>query len=143
MTESTHPRTVGREGVFQALYSHHISNEAPAKIIADLQERHNFDSDTRKYVNTLFMRALEHKTYIIEIISKHLENWEWNRVALLDRLVLQLAVTELLYIDDVPPKVTIAEAINIARIYSTNDSTAFVNGILDAIYKEHSDQEDG
>lgn len=139
MTESRHPRTVGREAVFQALYSQHISGEQPAKIIADLQERYNFDSDTRKYVTSLFTRALEHKNSIIEIISKHLENWEWSRVALLDRLVLLLAVTELLYIDDVPPKVTIAEAINIARIYSTNDSSAFVNGILDAIYKEQND----
>ena len=143
MTENKHPRTVGREAVFQALYSQHISSEDPAKIIADLQERYNFDSDTRKYVTSLFTRALEHKTFIIEIISKHLENWEWSRVALLDRLVLQLAVTELLYIDDVPPKVTIAEAINIARIFSTNDSSAFVNGILDAIYKEQKDQDDG
>ena len=139
MTEGRHPRTVGREAVFQALYSQHISSEQPAKIMEDLQERYNFDSDTRKYVTSLFTHSLDHKKSIIEKISKHLENWEWSRVALLDRLILQLAVTELLYIDDVPPKVTIAEAINIARIYSTNDSSAFVNGILDAIYKEQND----
>ena len=143
MTDGRHPRTVGREAVFQALYSQHISSENPAKIIEDLQERYNFDSDTRKYVTALFTRSLEHNKFIVEKISKHLENWEWNRVALLDRLILQLAVTELFYIDDVPPKVTIAEAINIARIYSTNDSSAFVNGILDAIYKEQSTEIDG
>jgi len=143
MTEGRHPRTVGREAVFQALYSHHISSEDPAKIIADLQERYNFDSDTRKYVTSLFTHSLDHQKSIIEKISKHLENWEWSRVALLDRLILLLAVTELFYIDDVPPKVSIAEAINIARIYSTTDSSAFVNGILDAIYKEQNDQDDG
>ena len=143
MTEGRHPRHLGRVAVFQALYSHHISDERPEKIIDDLQERYNFDSTTKKYVTSLFVRSIENKNFIVETVSKYLENWEWNRVALLDRLILQLAVAELFYIDDVPPKVTIAEAIEIAKLYSTNDSSAFVNGILDAIYKEQSSQKDG
>ncbi len=54
-----------------------------------------------------------------------------------------MATAELFYIDDVPPKVTIAEAIEIAQQYSTSDSSAFVNGIMDAIYKEQKRMEDG
>ena len=81
------------------------------------------------------MKTAEFNKSVIETISKHLENWEWSRVALLDRLVLQMGTVELLYVEDVPPKVTIAEAITIAKYYSTDDSSAFVNGILDAIYK--------
>ena len=138
MTDSKHPRHNGRIAVFQSLYSSYISGENKEKIVDDIQFRYNFDSDTKKYVTALFVKSLENEKLIIEILSKHLENWEWNRVALLDRLILQLAVAELFYIKDVPPKVTIAEAISIAKQFSTNDSSAFVNGILDAVYKEQS-----
>ena len=78
----------------------------------------------------------------METISKYLENWEWSRVALLDRLILQMATAELFYIDDVPPKVTISEAIEIANQFSTSDSSSFVNGILDAIYKDQKQLKD-
>ena len=69
-------------------------------------------------------------------ISKFLENWELGRIALLDNLILQMAVCELLFFDDVPPKVSISEAIEIAKKYSTDDSSGFVNGILDSVFKE-------
>ncbi len=136
MNSGKHPRHYGREAVFQALYSVHISKENTDKILDDIQYRYKFDDDTKKYVTTLFNKANENETFIVETVSKYLENWEWSRVALLDRLILLMSTTELFYIDDVPPKVTIAEAIEIAKQYSTSDSSAFVNGILDAIYKE-------
>jgi N utilization substance protein B len=141
MTESKHPRHNGRIAAFQSLYSSYISGENKEKIVADIQFRYNFDSETKKYVTALFVKSLENEKLIIETLSKHLENWEWSRVALLDRLILQLAVAELFYIEDVPPKVTIAEAISIAKQFSTNDSSAFVNGILDAVYKEQNQLE--
>ncbi len=136
MNSGKHPRHYGREAVFQALYSVHISKENTDKILDDIQYRYKFDDDIKKYVTTLFNKANENETFIVETVSKYLENWEWSRVALLDRLILLMSTAELFYIDDVPPKVTIAEAIEIAKQYSTSDSSAFVNGILDAIYKE-------
>lgn len=143
MTNRKHPRHYGREAVFQALYSVHISHENEAKILDDIQGRYNFDDDIKQYVTTLFLKTIENKKFIVETISKYLENWEWSRVALLDQLILQMATAELFYIDDVPPKVTIAEAIEIAKQYSTSDSSAFVNGILDTIYKEQKKMENG
>jgi N utilization substance protein B len=142
MTSGKHPRHYGREAVFKALYSVNISQENTAKILDDIQSRYNFDEDTKQYVNNLFLKTIENKKFIVETISKYLENWEWSRVALLDQLILQLATAELFYIDDVPPKVTIAEAIEIAQQYSTDDSSAFVNGILDTIYKEQKQMDD-
>ena len=142
MTGEKHPRHYGREAVFQALYSVHISQENTAKILDDIQGRYNFDDDTKQYVNNLFLKTIENKKFIVETISKYLENWEWSRVALLDQLILKMATAELFYIDDVPPKVTIAEAIEIAHQYSTSDSSAFVNGILDTIYKEQKHIDD-
>jgi len=141
MSRVQHPRHLGREAVFQALYSVHISQENEKKILDDIQGRYNFEDDIKEYVTALFLKTVENKKFIVEIISKYLENWEWSRVALLDQLILQMATAELFYIDDVPPKVTIAEAIEIANQFSTSDSSAFVNGILDAIYKEQK-QED-
>ena len=143
MTNRRHPRHYGRDAVFQALYSVHISHENEAKILDDIQSRYDFDDDIKQYVNNLFLKTIENKKFIVETISKYLENWEWSRVALLDQLILHLATAELFYIDDVPPKVTIAEAIEIAQQYSTSDSSAFVNGILDTIYKEQEKMEDG
>jgi len=142
MSSGKHPRHYGREAVFQALYAVHISKENTEKILDDIQYRYKFDDDIKKYVTTLFNKSNENKTFIIETISKYLENWEWSRVALLDRLILQMATAELFYIDDVPPKVTIAEAIEIAKQYSTSDSSAFVNGILDTIYKKQKQIDD-
>ncbi|MBU0529878.1 transcription antitermination factor NusB [bacterium] len=143
VTNGKHPRHLGRVAVFQALYSGHISQENEKKILDDILGRYNFDDDIKEYVTALFLRTIENKKFIVETISKYLENWEWSRVALLDQLILQMATAELFYIDDVPPKVTIAEAIEIAQQYSTSDSSAFVNGILDAIYKEQNLMEDG
>ena len=142
MNSGKHPRHYGRKAVFQALYSIHISQENEAKILDDIQGRYVFDEDTKEYVTNLFFKSIENKKYLVETISKYLENWEWSRVALLDQLILQMATAELFYVDDVPPKVTIAEAIEIANQFSTNDSSAFVNGILDAIYKEQKQVDD-
>ena len=142
MSSGKHPRHLGREAVFQALYSVYISQENENKILDDIQGRYEFDDDINEYVTNLFFRSIENKKYLVETISKYLENWEWSRVALLDRLILQMATAELFYIDDVPPKVTIAEAIEIASKFSTSDSSSFVNGILDAIYKDQKQVED-
>ena len=79
---------------------------------------------------------MENKSWLDQVISRHLDNWEINRIALLDKLILQMAISELYFIDDIPPKVTLSEAIEIAKRYSTEESSSFVNGILDAVYKE-------
>ena len=79
---------------------------------------------------------MENKTWLEKVITQHLDNWEINRIALLDKLILQMAISELYFMDDVPPKVTLSEAIEIANKYSTEESSSFVNGILDAVYKE-------
>ncbi len=61
------------------------------------------------------------------------KNWDFERIAIIDRLIIRMAICEFLFFDDIPPKVSISEAIEIAKKFSTDDSSAFVNGILDAI----------
>ena len=81
------------------------------------------------------IRDRDNKQWCEEQIKARLNNWEFDRVALLDRLLLILAISEINFIDDVPPKVSITEAIEIAKQYSTEESAGFVNGVLDNIYK--------
>jgi N utilization substance protein B len=67
------------------------------------------------------------------MIKERVANWEFNRLAIIDKLILRIAICELLYYDDIPPKVSINEAIEIARRFSTEKSDKFVNGVLDSI----------
>ena len=71
-----------------------------------------------------------------QLICEKSKNWEIGRIAIIDNLILRLAIGEMLYTDEIPLKVSIAEAIEIAKLFSTKDSGRFVNGILDAIYHD-------
>ena len=72
-----------------------------------------------------------------DIIRSHLENWEIDRVALIDKILLKMGICEIYFIDDIPPKVTISEMVEIAKVYSTDESPVFINGILDAVFKNY------
>ena len=136
MGSKKHPRRLGREGVFQGLYALEISNDPKGKVLADILNRYSFNKKIQVFISDLFYKTVENKSWLDQVISRHLDNWEINRIALLDKLILQMAISELYFIDDIPPKVTLSEAIEIAKRYSTEESSSFVNGILDAVYKE-------
>ena len=136
MGSKKHPRRFGREGVFQGLYALEISSEPKEKVLADILNRYSFNIKIQTFISDLFFKTVENKTWLEKVIIRHLDNWEINRIALLDKLILQMAISELYFMDDVPPKVTLSEAIEIAKKYSTEESSSFVNGILDAVYKE-------
>lgn len=76
-----------------------------------------------------------------ERIKERSKNWDFNRITLIDKIILRQSIAELLYIDDVPPRVTISEAIELSKIFSTDESHVFVNGMLDRIYKDLVDNE--
>jgi len=85
----------------------------------------------------LVQRTIEKQDWIDGLIKQHTEKWELSRIAVLDRIILRLAICEISFFDDIPPKVTINEAIEIARKYSTEKSDKFVNGVLDAVMHRH------
>jgi len=92
--------------------------------------------DTREYGNTLLKTVLEKQEYISELIKPKLRNWDAERIAHIDMILLQMGVAELLYFETIPLKVTLNEYIDIAKEYSTEQSGQFVNGILDGIRKD-------
>ena len=71
----------------------------------------------------------------------HLQNWEFSRVAQIDRLLLRMGICEIFFIEEVPPKVSISEMVEISKVYSTDESPSFINGILDAVYKDFQKKE--
>ena len=89
-----------------------------------------------KFARDLFLTVTDKGAYAIELIKPKLKNWDSERIAVLDMILMQMGVCELLYFETIPPKVTINEYIDLAKEYSTPQSGQFVNGILDSIHKE-------
>ena len=98
------------------------------------------NAEDEEFVKILFRKAVLHSEKCSELIDKNTTNWEVERIALMDILVMKLAITEILEFPEIPVKVTLNEYIEIAKYYCTSKSSTFVNGILDNIVKEIRDE---
>ena len=136
---TAHPRRKAREVTMQALYALEINNGYPQDVLELCDDSFN-NSENDIYTRELFNCVVEKQSWADDLISQCLENWEYGRVAILDKILLRMGVSEIYYIDDVPPKVSISEMVEIAKVYSTEESSSFVNGILDTIYKNYSEK---
>ena len=94
------------------------------------------EAEMRLFSEPMIRGTLQHREVIDEHIKKHVKNWDFSRIAPVDRNVLRLAIYEMLHRDDIPPVVSINEAVDIAKKFSTEDSGKFVNGILDKVKAE-------
>ena len=135
MSNVKQSRRSAREAVLQALYAIEVGKETKSKALKDILKRESRNHDAKNFIIELFNASLSNREWCEDQIKSRLNNWEFKRVAILDRLLLIVAIAEIFFIDTVPPKVSISEAIQIAKRYSTEDSSAFVNGVLDNIYK--------
>jgi N utilization substance protein B len=91
------------------------------------------EAETRLFADPLIRGTLQHRDELDAEIKKYAQNWDLHRMAAVDRNILRLAIYEMLHREDIPPVVSINEAVDIAKKYSTQDSGKFVNGILDKI----------
>jgi len=94
------------------------------------------EAEVRCFSDPLIRGALEHRDEADALIKKHTKNWDLPRLAAVDRNILRLAIYEMLHREDIPPVVSINEAVDIAKKFSTQDSGKFVNGILDKVRSE-------
>ena len=133
-TINLHPRRAARQCVLKALFAYQFSknNTIDQLVIENPELKNNND-----FIQSLFDIVLEHVKLTEDIIRSHLENWEIDRVALIDKILLKMGICEIYFIDDIPPKVTISEMVEIAKVYSTDESPVFINGILDAVFKNY------
>ena len=117
------------------LFWEHLNETADAPAGGTDSKEHRLRAKSRQFAEELARGVIAHHPEIDPLISKHAENWEIDRMGTVDRNAMRIAVFEMLYRSDIPPVVSINEAVELAKAYSSIESGKFVNGILDRIRK--------
>lgn len=135
-----HVRSRSRSWVLSLLYGWELGGEgSPAEHAKRALIHRNMAPRYRPYVEQLLDTVSAHLDEIDDAITRHASNWRIERLATIDRNILRIGVAELRWIEDVPPKVTIHEALKLAAKYGSEESPRFVNGVLDAVFKGGED----
>ena len=129
----------------QLLYSSELSkNNSVEEVLKSFFKNEDQDLDNIIYTDDEIMYAkkltnyaFEHIVTIDKLIQDKLKNWAMHRLAIMDKVILRMSISEMFYMEGIPPKVSMAEGIEIAKQFSTIDSSGFINGILDAIYNDN------
>jgi N utilization substance protein B len=124
---------------FQSLYRHDISGAGESDLLdfswLDADRRSKTSEETLTFARLLIQGTLERLPDVDAVIKKHLENWDFSRLSRVDLALLRVSVYCLMYQKDIPPTVTIDEAVDISKNFGTEDSYRFVNGVLDGVRK--------
>jgi N utilization substance protein B len=127
-------RRLAREHAIQFLYQYDLNPmDLPQALALFWAAQDSAASNVRVFAEELIRGTIENRVAIDEKIRQYTEHWELDRIAAVDRNILRLAIYEMTIRDDIPPIVSINEAVDIAKKYSTPDSGGFVNGILDRL----------
>ena len=126
-------RRLGRELALQALYALDINPMDTHRFLATFWENNPSPAEARTFAGQLIEGIISHRVDLDALIKSKAQHWALSRMALVDLNLIRLAAYELLYRDDIPKKVIINEAVEIAKKFGSEDSAAFVNGILDEI----------
>jgi N utilization substance protein B len=130
-------RRKAREVALQFLYQLDLGgDDDPTPHEPDFWARHSLDDNAQTFARHLVHGAKANQVKIDQLISQCAEHWNLDRMSAVDRNILRMAIFELLWQPNVPPKVAINEAIEIAKKFGTQESSRFINGILDRVHKE-------
>lgn len=130
-------RTLSRERVLKILYQSDITGKPMSSTCQEFLETDDTsDKDVLDFCKRLVLGVEENLKTIDKKIAEYATNWDFKRIAIIDRNILRLGIFELFFASDVPAKVTINEAVELAKKYGDLDSSRFVNGILDNIHKK-------
>ncbi|MBN1405833.1 MAG: transcription antitermination factor NusB [Candidatus Omnitrophica bacterium] len=134
-------RSRAREIALQILYELDIRKEDFAKFLEDFWQRPegyaSAEEEVKDFATSLAGGTIKNMERIDSTISSYAQNWQLKRMAVIDRNIIRMGAYELLFLKDVPPKVSINEAVELAKKYGDTESSKFVNGILDRINKEN------
>jgi N utilization substance protein B len=130
-------RRKAREYALQMLFQFDVTRKDEG-LMEHFWLQHKVVPAVRDFANCLVEGVLKNLGEIDGMIKKYTQHWALDRIATVDRNILRFAIYEILYIDDIPAKVTINEAIEITKKYADQDSSAFINGILDRVVREES-----
>jgi N utilization substance protein B len=128
-------RRKARECALQMLFQWEMNRAAPGEVRASYWKGVRSEPRTRQFADELFEGAVARADEIAALISSHSENWRLERLPAVDRSILLLAIYEIRW-GGTPPRVAINEALELAKKFSTGDSAAFINGVLDAIARK-------
>ena len=129
-------RRQARENVLKILYQVEILGDDLDSVLDRYWDASpTFDDTIKKFANELVKGIAEKKDELDEVIKNKLKNWNFERVAIIDRNILRMGVYEIMFRDDIPDSVSINEAIEIAKKYGDQESSRFINGILDKVAK--------
>ncbi len=126
-------RSKARESVLQILYQIDITGDPVESVLNQYWQSKNRNPEVIEFANEIIRGTIEHLSEIDAIISQYSENWEIGNMPIIDRNILRFAIYEILYMDDIPPKVTIDEAVELANNFGAPNSGKFINGVLDKI----------
>jgi N utilization substance protein B len=129
-------RRKAREIALQTLYAEEMSGADWRAAFRDNVERRKPSEEAVEYAERLVERVIEEKPQLDERLKRRLRNWELERVSVIDRTILRIALAELIHCPEVPTNVIMDEAIEIAKKFSSADAGKFVNGVLDALARE-------
>lgn len=125
-------RRIVREKVLQILYAYEMNQDSLQFLSMEILNEIS-DASDKNFAQELIRKVRENVDDLDERITHRVNNWEMNRIALIDKILLRMGICEILHFPDIPPKVSINESIEIAKDYSTAGSAKFINGILDAV----------
>jgi N utilization substance protein B len=129
-------RRKARELAIQILYQMEMKGSEPKEVLDIFWRSNDTPQDVRDFTVSLVDGTFRNRKEIDQLIEKHSLHWKLLRMALVDRNVLRLGAYELLYLHDIPTSVILNEAIEVAKKFGTEDSSSFINGILDNVAKE-------
>ena len=129
-------RRKSREAALQVLYQLNITKQDATTALTRYQEHFLSHGEADDFVKRLVVGVLEYFPQLDRLIEQYSENWRLDRINMIDRNILRIALYELLYCEEIPPKVTINEAIDLGKRFGSEDSGSFINGILDRIQNE-------
>ena len=130
-------RRKARQSTIEVLYRHDLVGDSPEQLVADVCQRLRLRHGTAQYFQRLVTETIAHCPEIDETLSATIKKWRLNRLSYVDRAILRMASCEILFFPDIPANVSINEAVELAKSFGDDKSGQFVNGILDAIAKQH------
>ncbi|MBS3918660.1 MAG: transcription antitermination factor NusB [Deltaproteobacteria bacterium] len=129
-------RRRSREFALQVLYQFEITKQNALQAMVQLRENFMPEEGEDEFAKQIVLGVMEHQREIDRLIEERSEHWRLDRMTIVDRNILRIAIFELLYCSEVPPKVTLNEAIDLGKRYGSEESGNFINGILDRIQNE-------
>ena len=135
------PRRLARELVLKRLYAAEVGEITPDDVLKDVVEEKSLGKKNLEFAREFFLLVQGKGEWADGIIGRLSENWDVERIAAIDRIIIRMALVELAMMPDVPVKVVINEAIELGKKYSTGGSSSFINGILDRFASETENQD--